>query len=1173
MQNVMNMSKRVISAAIAAATIAFSVGAGALVAPSSAKAASMGSLIKGSSFSAVYYYGWDGMRYTFPNLTVYNTWYPDFSGVVTVSDAELTAIQLGANVTMRPGSYWIKVQSDPKVYAVARNGAIHWIESESVATGLAGSDWNKRIVDVADVFFANYTPSTSLMTAKAYEGMVYAKNGANYLVWDGKSNMVSSDAMTANRFNSSWVMDGASIDDSALVAGNAISGVNSAWSDVSQTGVTQSTTSPSAVTASLASDSPAAGIVVQTQAAADMAHISFSGSGTVTSVTLSRTGISDQNTLSNVYLYDGNTRLTDGYSFNSSSTLTMNGLSIAVSGSKTISVRADVGSSTNAPSGQTVAIGMTSFMLSGATAATTSGVMGNTMTVASGSSLASAWLSSNTVSSSTVNAGTTGYTVWSAPLQVNTRALLLKSANFRMTGSAPSDALSNVTLYVDGIAQTGSARVISINGSNYQSFDFSAAPVSLATGSHTVEVRATIEKGSSFSVTLALSLAADMMLTDSQAGVDISVLGASGATFSANTAGTISISSGSVTVSADPTFLTYTNISGGASNVAIAKFKLHGYGEDVKVNTLTITPSLLSATAGSVSTNGSGVCSAAASCGLQNVTLYFNGVQVGSQQNWTSTTTSYGSLTFSPGSQMIVPAGVDSTLEVRADIRTTGGTTYTAGTVTASMGIGSSNGEGQTSKTTTNVPGSNTSGGNSLTIQTGNLAVSKNSGFASQNISPNVSGVKVGSYVLQNQSSSESTRVTSLVVNLAYTVVGSTNYSALRTSETSGNASTPVQPSTAAAASNANNTFSTDFTLAPGASRTIDVYVDTSSATSGTLISSLTVTSIGTTSNVSTTASAVTGQTMTIGVGTIATPTFITSSSTTAQYVAAAGGAEDATRATYNFLSTSGASTISELKFTVTGTDTVTAVKVGSISAAPVSGVVWLTGLSLAVPNGGAGLNVDALVSYSSVGTTGIAPGTTSSIALTYVKYTSGTTTTTITPSVSAPTMTLVGSKPTVSVSGTAGTGLVVGGAGKLSEVTVAADNRGNIRVRQIRFTLATSGFSTAPTTYTSLSLRSSDNTAIADFTCTEGAVGVITCVTAATYAADYTITAGSSKTFVLYGTNDGANTGTGVPTVTSTISQANFVWDDTSTSGASGTALTGTLLYNFPVSSYTIKQ
>ncbi len=70
------------------------------------------------------------------------------------------------------------------------------------------------------------------------------------------------------------------------------------------------------VSVSPASDTPASAYIIANQATADLLHFTFTGTGTVNTVVLQRTGISDQNTLSSLYLFDGNTRLTDGYSFN-----------------------------------------------------------------------------------------------------------------------------------------------------------------------------------------------------------------------------------------------------------------------------------------------------------------------------------------------------------------------------------------------------------------------------------------------------------------------------------------------------------------------------------------------------------------------------------------------------------------------------------------------------------------------------------------------------------------------------------------------------------------------------------------------------------------------------------------------------------------------------------------
>lgn len=117
---------------------------------------SAGDLIRGESFSAVYYYGADGYRYVFPNDKTYFTWYEDFEDVKWISDADMTTIQIGGNVTYKPGVKMIKITSDSKTYAVSENGTLRWVSSEEVAIDLYGNDWNTQIDDVPDAFFGNY---------------------------------------------------------------------------------------------------------------------------------------------------------------------------------------------------------------------------------------------------------------------------------------------------------------------------------------------------------------------------------------------------------------------------------------------------------------------------------------------------------------------------------------------------------------------------------------------------------------------------------------------------------------------------------------------------------------------------------------------------------------------------------------------------------------------------------------------------------------------------------------------------------------------------------------------------------------------------------------------------------------------------------------------------------
>jgi hypothetical protein len=106
--------------------------------------------------SAVYYCGRDGKRYGFPNAKIYATWYEDFSNVRVITNEEMAALPLGGNVTYRPGSRLVKIQSDPKTYAVGRDGLLRHVPDEATAIALFGSAWSGLVDDIDVAFFLNY---------------------------------------------------------------------------------------------------------------------------------------------------------------------------------------------------------------------------------------------------------------------------------------------------------------------------------------------------------------------------------------------------------------------------------------------------------------------------------------------------------------------------------------------------------------------------------------------------------------------------------------------------------------------------------------------------------------------------------------------------------------------------------------------------------------------------------------------------------------------------------------------------------------------------------------------------------------------------------------------------------------------------------------------------------
>jgi hypothetical protein len=127
-----------------------------------------GILIKGTSVTSVYFLASDNKRYVFPNDKAYLSWYADFSGITVVSDQDLASFPIGGNVTYRPGKKLVKIQTDPKTYAVDKGGVLRWVTTEAVAAQLYGANWNQQIDDVPDIFFANYTIGAPIVSTSDY---------------------------------------------------------------------------------------------------------------------------------------------------------------------------------------------------------------------------------------------------------------------------------------------------------------------------------------------------------------------------------------------------------------------------------------------------------------------------------------------------------------------------------------------------------------------------------------------------------------------------------------------------------------------------------------------------------------------------------------------------------------------------------------------------------------------------------------------------------------------------------------------------------------------------------------------------------------------------------------------------------------------------------------------
>jgi len=166
-----------------------------------------GELLRGS-LSSVYAIGSDLRRHLFPNDRTFDSWFADFGMVRTVSDSDLVCALLGHDVTVRPGTWLIKITSDPRTYAVTRCNTRRQLINEPIAIALYGVAWAMRVIDIPDVIWADYTDGTVIETAQHPDGTLiqYAGSSQVYVMDGSRRRPVTPAAMTANGFRSEFVI-------------------------------------------------------------------------------------------------------------------------------------------------------------------------------------------------------------------------------------------------------------------------------------------------------------------------------------------------------------------------------------------------------------------------------------------------------------------------------------------------------------------------------------------------------------------------------------------------------------------------------------------------------------------------------------------------------------------------------------------------------------------------------------------------------------------------------------------------------------------------------------------------------------------------------------------------------------------------------------------------------
>ena len=596
---------------------------------------------------------------------------------------------------------------------------------------------------------------------------------------------------------------------------------------------------------SLATDSPNNIALVQGQAIGSLAKFTFANPTAtdikVTNLGFKRIGVSNDSTLTNVYIYSGTKRLTDSagvsntaFSFNDPTGL----FTVSAGMTYTVSVLADIAGST---SGQQVGVQLTAVTSSGTLDSSVSfPVNGYTQTV-SAATLATADFNTTTNPTVTTIAAQNDYTVWSNSTTISTRAVNFESFQLRNIGSVDRAAINNFRLYVKGV-QVGTA-VAAIASDDTVTFDLSATPVKIETGTAEIKVVGNIIAGSGNTFQFSLRRASDARFVDTDLNQPI-LATANGSTFTARSAISATVDSGTVsTVKAAAS--QSSNVSLSATSVKWATFELRAAGEDVKVESLDVQ------------------ANTSLDRGLDNGKVFLNGVQVGSTKDLTDAT----DVNFTFGSSMILKAGTTAIVDIYADAKSTTGATFVTGeTAAITLGTGSSNAQGQKSLAAINTPTGEVTA-NTVTISSSTLTLAKYSGYSDTSMIAGTNSAKLGSFTLST-GSTEGVNISTLTVALSADEAATITDLMLKDNATGAQiGSTKSAPSTS-------NAFSVNVSMGASATKVVDIYGNIKSGSNpGTWIANIDATGTGSVTGSTVDADALNLQTITLRSGVLTTAT------------------------------------------------------------------------------------------------------------------------------------------------------------------------------------------------------------------------------------------------------------------------------------------------------------
>jgi len=722
----LKMIKKVLTYSVAIATVVWSVGL--LATPLAVGAAVSGDLIKlqcsagadvNDPCKAVYYLGADGKRYVFPNEKTYMTWYSDFSGVMTVSETEMSSYSIGGNVTYRPGVKLVKITTDPKVYAVAGDGTLMWVTTGDIAESLYGAGWASMIDDIPDAFFVNYTVGSDVNAAGDYDK-------------DGEM----TDSATIN-------------EDKGLGGGGSVS-----------TGTSLSV--------ALAADTPASGLIVGNSINNKFTKVTLTASAdgdiVIDQLVVRRGGtIASDTPFGSIALIDASTgaRIDNTKTLNSDHQAVFNkDMTIPAGTTKTLYLAGNMASSLASYAGEIPTLDLYSVTLKGTAAVVgTLPIVGNYQTLNGTITIGTLTLQngSNNPSAATQKIGTTNYLVSGVKLTAGSAEdFHVTSITFDQGGTASDSDVDNIDLFVDDALKASGA---SVNDGKV-TFDLSADPILIEKGkSVDVDLQLDIEDGSDRTIRFDIEDESDVRAMGQLYGSEVKVSAGTGATADATpfwTAQITTIDRGALRVGAAT--LSNANVPEDADQLVLGKFEFETTGEDVEVTELPIA-FLITTSTGSLATTGD----------LTNVTVYDeDGDIVAGPIDPTHKhydvggTTKTQLLVATTTDTITIPDGVNY-YTIKADISSDFGTNDT---IQVRINPGQITAKGSTTGLTVTATPSSDQTSATMTVKTASLNLSNSNQPVAQTVVKGSKGVTFANLILGAEGSGEDIKVTKVVATV-----------------------------------------------------------------------------------------------------------------------------------------------------------------------------------------------------------------------------------------------------------------------------------------------------------------------------------------------------------------------------------------------------------------------